>query len=161
MEAEEAEGQTLKMKKPILICMSASLLIACQSWNKDNVSEKSDAFTTADRLGHKQIDAQTGYVIHAITVDNIEMKYALSQLGDTVKIWTQDQDFVTSEGFKIGTSWEELPPDLQKNHYALPGWGYFVPLQSGWSLGFCEGPSCTDKPLAATSKVAWIEKVRK
>jgi hypothetical protein len=135
------------MKRLLLISIFSINLIACHSSNEKGVKHK--------------IDAQTGYVIQEMIVSNININYTVNKQGDTAKIWTQDQNFLTSEGFKVGTTWKELPSELQKSVYKLPGWGYFVELKSGWRLGFCEGQTCTDKPPMGMSKVAWIERIKK
>lgn len=77
---------------------------------------------------------------------------------DTIYLATNDKKFQTPEGYKIGTKFSELPKDTQSDLIKEPGWGYYYKLPSGWTLGFCEGNSCTDQYPQDSSKVKWIFK---
>jgi hypothetical protein len=75
---------------------------------------------------------------------------------DTIYLVTRDENFLTPEGYKIGTKFEKLPKHIRSRLTKEPGWGYYYKLASGWTLGFCEGISCTDKYPKNDSKVKWI-----
>ena len=77
---------------------------------------------------------------------------------DTIYLATNDRKFQTIEGYKVGTKFSELPKDAQAELIEEPGWGYYFKLPSGWTLGFCEGNSCTDNYPQNSSKVKWIFK---
>ena len=79
---------------------------------------------------------------------------------DTIYLSTNDKRFQTPEGYKVGSRFSELPNDIQKELTKEPGWGYYYKLLSGWTLGFCEGNSCTDSYPKNNSKVKWILKRR-
>ncbi len=84
----------------------------------------------------------------------------VTQLNDTVYLATNDEKFLTPEGYKIGTKLSDLPQEFQNKLTKEPGWGYHFKLGSGWTLGFCEGESCTANYPAANSQVKWIFKRR-
>lgn len=77
---------------------------------------------------------------------------------DTIYLTTNDKKFQTPEGYKVGTKFSELPKDIQGELTKEPGWGYYYKLPSGWTLGFCEGNSCTDNFPQNSSEVKWIFK---
>ena len=77
---------------------------------------------------------------------------------DTIYLTTNDKRFQTPEGYKVGTRLSELPKNIQQELTEEPGWGYYYKLSSGWTLGFCEGNSCTDNYPQKNSKVKWIFK---
>jgi hypothetical protein len=77
---------------------------------------------------------------------------------DTIYLSTNDKRFQTPEGCKVGTKYSELPNDIQSELSREPGWGYYYKLPTGWSLGFCEGSSCTDNYPQKNSIVKWIFK---
>ncbi|MBS1755511.1 MAG: hypothetical protein JST34_15835 [Bacteroidetes bacterium] len=77
---------------------------------------------------------------------------------DTTYLATNDKKFQTPEGYKVGTKFSELPKNIQGDLTKEPGWGYYYKLPSGWTLGFCEGNSCTDNRPNNSSKVKWIFK---
>jgi hypothetical protein len=77
---------------------------------------------------------------------------------DTIYLATNDKKFQTPEGYKVGTKFSELPKDIQGELTKEPGWGYYYKLPSGWTLGFCEGNSCTDNFPKNSSKVKWVFK---
>jgi hypothetical protein len=79
---------------------------------------------------------------------------------DTTYLATKEESFVTPEGLSVGMQLSELPTGIQKGLTKEPGWAYYYKLPSKWSLGFCEGTSCTDNYPYPTShsKVKWIFK---
>jgi hypothetical protein len=77
---------------------------------------------------------------------------------DTTYLATTEESFTTPEGLSVGMQLSELPTDIQKDLTKEPGWAYYYKLPSKWSLGFCEGPSCTDNYPTSHSKVKWIFK---
>jgi hypothetical protein len=79
---------------------------------------------------------------------------------DTVYLATTDKNFQTPDGYKVGTKFSDLPRRFQEVLTKEPGWAYYLKLTSGWTLGFCEGGSCTDHYPIADSKVKWIFKRR-
>jgi hypothetical protein len=105
----------------------------------------------------KLYDIKTGFEIREFTKNEVVFKFLLNRELDTVKVWTTDPKFSTSEDYKIGTKYSELPAILRNQMFNLPGEGYFVRLYSGWKLAFCEGIACRDM-LTEDSEVKWIEK---
>ena len=75
---------------------------------------------------------------------------------DTTYLQTKDKRFKTPEGYKVGTKLSELPSNIKDNLLKEPGWGFYYKLPSGWTLGFCEGNSCTDNYPENNSEVKWI-----
>ncbi len=92
-----------------------------------------------------------------IKVDGCDFDLVTSE-NDTTYLATNDKQFQTPEGYKIGTKFSELPKNIQGDLTKEPGWGYYYKLPSGWALGFCEGISCTDNLPNNLSKVKWIFK---
>ena len=100
-----------------------------------------------------------GSLLPGKTVFINHVKFTLvKQLQDTIYLMTNDSTFSTPEGYRIGTKFRELSNGLRKNLLTEPGWGYYTKSKSGWSLGFCEGVSCTDSPPNGSSQVDWIFK---
>ena len=77
---------------------------------------------------------------------------------DTIYLATSDPDFITSEKFRVGTKLGQIPLTIRKNVQTESGWGYYIPLKSGWNLAFCEGSACTDQKLTDHSEIKWIFK---
>jgi hypothetical protein len=93
------------------------------------------------------------------TIKINDCKFDLVTSGnDTIYLATNDKAFQTSEGYKVGTKFSELPKNIQEDLTKEPGWGYYYKLPSGWTLGFCEGNSCTDHLPNNSSRVKWIFK---
>lgn len=87
-----------------------------------------------------------------------EFKLVVNKNGDTIKLVTHDTTFVTPEGYRIGTSWNRIPLAEKSEVVRKVGYGYFLKLASGWTLGFCAGSECSNGELSNESKVVWIEK---
>ena len=92
-----------------------------------------------------------------IKIDGCDFELVTND-NDTIYLATNDEKFQTPEGYKVGTSFTKLPKEIQNELTKEPGWGYYYKLSSGWTLGFCEGNSCTDKYPENGSKVKWIFK---
>lgn len=93
-----------------------------------------------------------------VILNGINFTIVLNEKGDTIHWTTRDMKFITPEGFNVGTSWENVPKKLQKSIRKMPGWGYYIKLNSEWQLGFCEGKTCTNNEPSKGSNVNWIFK---
>ena len=91
-----------------------------------------------------------------ITFENCVFDLVLNQQNDTVYLQTRDASFKTLEGYHVGTDWNSIHNEHRSNLEKMPGWGYYIELDSGWNLGFCEGQSCTDSAPTQGSVVKWI-----
>ena len=94
---------------------------------------------------------ETSYMEH-------EFKVVVDEQGDTSKFVTHDSTFITPEGYSVGSYWLEIPLAEQTKVRIENGYGYYLKLQSGWTLGFCAGSECSNKELSDDSRVVWIEK---
>lgn len=93
-----------------------------------------------------------------VNIDGCEFDLVKNNNNDTIYLATNDKKFQTPEGYNVGTKLSDLPKDTQHYLTKEPGWGYYYILPSGWTLGFCEGNSCTDNFPKVDSKVKWIFK---
>lgn len=91
-----------------------------------------------------------------VKINDINFDLVQNNNHDTIYLQTMESKFVTKEGIRVGTKVSELPISIQHNLIKYPGWGYIYKLASGWSIGFCEGSTCTDSYPIADSKIRWI-----
>jgi hypothetical protein len=87
-----------------------------------------------------------------------EFQVVTNNNGDTTYWQTTDTNFISPEGFNVGLKWNKLPNKLRAGAKKMTGWGFYINLESGWQLGFCEGETSTDSELTNESKVKWIFK---
>ncbi len=131
--------------------------------NKGDTNLINKTASTLDTLQNislgKMILVSSGQISPSTTIkiDGCDFDLVTSD-NDTTYLATNDKKFQTPEGYKVGTKLSELPKDIQLDLTKEPGWGYYYKLTSGWTLGFCEGNSCTDNYLKTNSKVKWIFK---
>jgi hypothetical protein len=92
-----------------------------------------------------------------IFLNNVEFQFVGSK-SDTQYLSTRSKQFLTPEGYSVGMSLDGVNKTLQKDIVKEHGWGYYIQLESGWNLGFCEGNSCTDNSLQDSSTIDWIFK---
>jgi hypothetical protein len=85
-----------------------------------------------------------------------EFDLVLNKELDTAYLQTTDIKFKTPEGYFIGYEWDKIYEQDQKEIERMAGWGYYIRLESGWQLGFCEGETCTDSVPTNRSKIDWI-----
>lgn len=118
------------------------------------------AFAATQSFGQsKGILVSSGQMSLCTTIKIDECNFDLvANDNDTLYLTTNDKKFQTPEGYKVGVKFSELPQNIQSKLTKEPGWGYYYKLSSGWTLGFCEGNSCTDNYPKSDSKVKWIFK---
>ncbi len=118
------------------------------------------AFVATQSFGqNKMILVSTGQISPGTTIKIDGYNFDLVAKGnDTIYLTTNDKKFQTPEGYKVGVKFSELPKNIQSKLTKEPGWGYYYKLPSGWTLGFCEGNSCTDNYPKSDSKAKWIFK---
>lgn len=91
-------------------------------------------------------------------ISGIDFSIVLHESGDTTFWQTTDSRFITTEGYRVGNSWNDIPNELKSELIMIPGWGYFINLDSGWTIAFCEGSTCTEQMPSSESKIDWIFK---
>jgi nitrogen fixation protein len=108
----------------------------------------------------KKILISSGQFAMAKTIkyNNSKFDLVVNPGSDTVYLSTSDPSFETPEGYKAGMRLSEVNPKDVESMQMETGWGYYLTAASGWQLGFCEGPSCTDSPPTKNSRVNWIFK---
>ncbi|AUC74918.1 hypothetical protein [Olleya sp. Bg11-27] len=122
------------------------LIFGCNTAEK-NIAKKTEV-----------IDMSSGYPIWKMKKNGIDFKFALNTKNDTVKVWTTDKEFITPEGYKIGSEFKDIENIVKSELYEESGNGFFIKLNSGWELSFCEGKTCTDNEPSKNSKVKWIRR---
>ena len=93
-----------------------------------------------------------------VIANNISYQLVLNSKGDTNFVGTSDTSFITSEGYKVGTSLKQIENKYRKNLHKDPGWGYFIKLPSQWSLQFFIGRTGTNHAPVDSTKVAYVFK---
>jgi hypothetical protein len=83
---------------------------------------------------------------------------ALPDIGTINGIVCKDHRFVTPEGVRIGQTLKEVKDLTGGKYKTMPGFGYWVPLSSGWNAVFFQGASTTDGPLASDAQVSLVAK---
>lgn len=148
--------------KQILILISSSLLIiACSTETPKKLESipDEDLTKTKDGVIVKQTLVSAGQFKPSTPVQFDGRNFDLVlEKNDSIYFATSDSLFLTHEKYNVGMTWAEIPQTVRKNLQKEIGWGYYIELLSGWSLGFCEGTSCTDSEPTASSTVKWIFK---
>lgn len=148
--------------KQFLIILGSSILIGACSTETPKTVEKipdEDLTKTKDGVIVKQTLVSAGKFSPSTSVKFDGHPFDLViEKNDSIYMTTSDSLFVTHENYHVGMTWAEIPNALRKKLQKETGWGYYIELPSGWSLGFCEGASCTDSAPMDSSKVKWIFK---
>lgn len=97
-------------------------------------------------------------IAEEILVDNVKFNIVTNNNEVITFMETTDTNFVTPEGFRVGDLWGNIPQLLKDKVIKERGWRYYLILDSGWRLGFCEGETCTEEELTKTTKIQWIFK---
>ena len=106
--------------------------------------------------------------LHLFFSNDYHEKYAWNHAGidyellkfpgvETVNgIVCRDPRFATPEGVGVGQSLTEVNHLTESKYKTMSGFGYWIPLPSGWSAVFFQGASATDGPLNLDAQVALI-----
>jgi hypothetical protein len=151
------------MKKVINLLVVLLIFSSCnfQTQKEENNSKKTEVKDLASKK-EKDVLLMTSSgdfeISKKVELYNCDFTIVLNKLKDTTHWSTNDEKFVTPEGFKVGTLFKNLPIEIKNSIKQMSGWGFYAELNSGWQLGFCEGKSCTDHEPKEESKVKWIFK---
>jgi len=91
-----------------------------------------------------------------INVDGIDYILCVDHHDSVCQISVGDTSFVTPEGVKIDMPYYEAAGYASQTTSCSAGWGWVMPLPSGWNAAFCVGKSCTDHFPDSTHPVGWI-----
>jgi len=149
------------MKQFLLILCGSLLIGACSTETPETVKgiPNEDLTKTKDGVVVKQTLVSAGKFSPSKSVKFDGHNFDLViEKNDSIYMATSDSLFLTHDNYHVGMTWSEIPKALRKKLQKETGWGYYIELPSGWSLGFCEGASCTDTAPTDNSKVKWIFK---
>lgn len=149
------------MKKVFSFSIISLLLNACSTEAPKTVEKipDEDLTKTKDGVIVKQTLVSAGKFSPSTSVKFEGHNFDLViEKNDSIYMATSDSLFLTHDKYHVGMTWAEIPNTLRKKLQKETGWGYYIELPSGWSLGFCEGASCTDMEPTDSSKVKWIFK---
>jgi hypothetical protein len=141
------------------------ILTSCnrESAPKDNVSQDAlmeSEFVRSGAKASRFVMTSSGSLkpSTAVILNGITFKIVQDQQGDTIYRGTRDSAFETPEGYSIGDSIGMVQNSYRELMYKEPGFGYFIPLPSGWTLGFCQGATCTSFEPKTKDSARWIFK---
>ncbi|WP_430405482.1 hypothetical protein [Fluviicola sp.] len=149
------------MKQFFILIISSLLIGACSTETPETVKgiPEEDLTKTKDGVIVKQTLVSAGKFSPSTSVKFDGHNFDLViEKNDSIYMATSDTLFLTHDKYHVGMTWSEIPKALQKKLQKETGWGYYIELPSGWSLGFCEGASCTDMKPTDSSKVKWLFK---
>jgi hypothetical protein len=95
---------------------------------------------------HLMINSAQFSVTHEVEENGIYYIVTLDQNNKINNISPLSQSFVTQEGIRAGSTYDDVRSVTvtMASMKSEPGWGHFVRLPSGWMAGFCIGKSCDD-----------------
>lgn len=73
-------------------------------------------------------------------------------------IVTYDSNFTTKEKIKLNMALRDIKNIQKVEILKMPGWGYYIELESGWNAGFCVDKTCTGRELVEEDRVKYIFK---
>jgi hypothetical protein len=91
-----------------------------------------------------------------ISVDSIGYILCVDHLDSVCQISVHDTSFVTPEGVKIDMPYYEASKFASQKTSCSAGWGWVMPLPSGWNAAFFVGDSGTDNFPDSTHPVGWL-----
>jgi len=156
------------MKTRICILILGIIICACKTSSKEKsdmeskeiVEKKIDVFKSSE-TGVKFIMTSSGSLDKGkdTIVEGIKYTIVENEKGNITFWSTRDKKFKTPEGYVIGNQLKDISKLEKDGIYKQPGFGYFIKLESGWQLGFCEGESCTVSVPTEESIVKWMMKI--
>ena len=71
---------------------------------------------------------------------------------------TTDTNFVTDNNVKVNVTLKEVKRIQDVEIFSMPGWGYYIRLNSDWFAAFCIDSTCTGRDIEDNDKINWIYK---
>ncbi len=93
-----------------------------------------------------------------ITHQGLFFDLAWDKEGRLTYLSTTDSSFMTEEKVKLNMTLNEIIKIQDVEILSMPGWGYYIKLESGWFAAFCVDSTCTGRELTVNDKVKWIYK---
>lgn len=140
--------------KPVIIPILtfALIIVSCTNLKEEAKSQ--------EPISHQMLLTSSSKFENSekVNISGFEFTIVMNESSDTSHWSTIDNRFKTPEGFGVGTTWKEIPEELKIKLEEMPGWAYYIELDSKWKLAFCEGASCTELKPRNESTVNWIFK---
>lgn len=112
--------------------------------------------TSQNRM--QMVNSSTISQATAIDFKGYRFEIAWNSEGKVNYVATYDTNFVTPDNVKVSTTLSEIKKLQNVEIGTLPGWGYFINLESGWNVAFCVDKTCTGREIGDTDSVKWIYK---
>jgi hypothetical protein len=90
--------------------------------------------------------------------NNLVFQIAWNRDNKLVYISTSDTNFNTEENIRINMTYNDIQKTQNTSISKIPGWGYYVKLNSGWNAAFCVDNTCTGRDISRNDTVKWIFK---
>jgi hypothetical protein len=113
-------------------------------------------FTSMDRL--QMVSSSTISKATTIAFNSYKFEIAWTNDGIVNYVATYDKSFITPENIRISTTLKEIKEMQDVEIGTMPGWGYFINLESGWNVAFCVDKTCTGREIVDSDSVKWIYK---
>ncbi len=143
------------------------LLISCFFSSCNVKKENTNFFKLKDKLS---VNTLSTYQKYLTSSGSFEDMYTISKGGYTFDVMvnekgnitffkTEDLNFTTPSGIKIGTSLKEINRESSHNIKNMMGWGYYILLSDGWFAGLeNEKNIVVNQKLSLDSKVELLFK---
>jgi hypothetical protein len=152
------------MNKTILILLIIGTCFSCNTNSKKNIPEIENV--NIESIVEKEGGTNKLLMITSsnlkpskeVLINGIDFTIVENEKKEIIYWSTNDNNFQTPEGYSVGMNWSKIPQELKNSIGKMTGWGYYINLNSGWQLGFCEGSTCTDSDPNNLSNIKWIFK---
>jgi hypothetical protein len=122
---------------PFFLCI---LIIKCNlpqhTSGSLRIGENIHSFKKLDSNYQILINSASGYPAYKIFVNGIIYEVAADYDNHINFISTDDIVFRTVENFTINTKYRQIVQKSKGTPYLEPGWGFIIPLDSGWKALF-------------------------
>lgn len=136
------------------------IVLACLSacGNKAN-----RLFEVGERLSHDLVYKSEGYLMTSsasieamftTSINGLNYTFCKNQEGSISYISTNDENFTTKEGYRVGMSFAEITKSTGRKPNLEPGWAYVLPLENGWYAAFDLSQDL--QSISADSTVKWF-----
>lgn len=111
------------------------------------------AYRTNILTSKSQITSALEYTSNKITYE-----FVIDSSNMITFLSTWDKNFLSEEGYKIGSRYENFSKPDKINGRMVSGWGYEVKLRNKWHAVFCDSLVLNDSRIENTSQVGFFYK---
>lgn len=146
-----------KVKIVLLFALTGVLCTGCASSHREATSFLGSQVRDYRRdEGVLVSSSQFSYGVAEVLLRGVHYTLGVDRDQTVMYVSTEDQDFVSPEGVRIGQRYEDVRQVAASDLIRERGWAFYMALPSGWNAAFVQGNTMTEGELSDDTPVCFL-----